>query len=409
MKKILACSILLLFSIPILSQWVVYNTSSPTIFRCLSFPNASNGFAGGGDSTTGKAAIFYTADGGMNWAAATIVPQNIYNINGMTGINADSAYAVADSGRVLRKTTLNGSWDTVARAGKTNLRAIFFLNYDTGFVCGDNGALYKTINAGASWDTLNSGTTQTIRSIYFVNDTTGFFAGDGGIIKKTTDGGTIWTFLVNPYFGFFNARSISFINATNGFIAGASGKMIATTDGGATFSTAATGLTTAGLNAISFANPVGGIVVGDSGKIYRTDDGGAIWTDYGSGTVKVNLDAVYCVSSSIIFAAGGAGRILSTTSAALSASERTFSISFKAYPNPFSDRISLDVFAEQNSRIEVILLDLLGREMPLYSGDLPAGEQTLKFDLNELLLAQGVYFIRLRSEKSSSAVKLIKK
>jgi photosystem II stability/assembly factor-like uncharacterized protein len=71
-----------------------------------------------------------------------------------------------------------------------NLNTIYFTDANTGYAVGDSGIIIKTINGGVSWTVQPSGTASHLMSVYFTDANTGYVVGDNGIILKTTTGGT---------------------------------------------------------------------------------------------------------------------------------------------------------------------------------------------------------------------------
>ncbi|MBE0642485.1 MAG: hypothetical protein IH600_00215 [Bacteroidetes bacterium] len=69
-----------------------------------------------------------------------------------------------------------------------------------------------------------------------------------------------------------------------------------------------------------------------------------------------------------------------------------------ARPNPFSDHMSITIFASVPTRISVTVVDLFGRDVAtLFEGEIQAGSRVCTFDASRsgAHLASGRYFIRL--------------
>ncbi|MEM9051839.1 MAG: M43 family zinc metalloprotease [Bacteroidota bacterium] len=77
------------------------------------------------------------------------------------------------------------------------------------------------------------------------------------------------------------------------------------------------------------------------------------------------------------------------------------------YPNPASQRLSLNIDLMNSQIVRIDLLDAYGRivQSP-FSGMMPSGNQNLDIELNNSL-AVGMYFIRLTADDGSSTRKLI--
>jgi hypothetical protein len=87
------------------------------------------------------------------------------------------------------------------------------------------------------------------------------------------------------------------------------------------------------------------------------------------------------------------------------------------YPNPFNLSSQIKVISKLNSKVKVIVYDILGKEVrTLLDKELPAGEYTIEWDgkdSNGNILNSGVYFIRMLanpdlSGKANSFQKTIK-
>ncbi len=79
-----------------------------------------------------------------------------------------------------------------------------------------------------------------------------------------------------------------------------------------------------------------------------------------------------------------------------------------AYPNPFSDHISVNYSLEENSRVKISLIDMIGRETILSNTNESSGKHRTTFDTKNLSLASGAYFIKLESGGKTAFVKLLK-
>jgi len=68
----------------------------------------------------------------------------------------------------------------------------------------------------------------------------------------------------------------------------------------------------------------------------------------------------------------------------------------QVYPNPFNPATNVLYTLPHRSRVEIRLIDLLGREVrDIYSGDAEAGSHSILLNAGDL--ASGIYFISLRT------------
>ncbi len=75
-------------------------------------------------------------------------------------------------------------WNLQTSNNLNDLNDVFFIDADTGFAVGNSGAIIKTTNGGVNWSSLNSNGLFTINSVYFINSNVGFAACSDGIIIK---------------------------------------------------------------------------------------------------------------------------------------------------------------------------------------------------------------------------------
>ncbi|MBK9479633.1 MAG: T9SS type A sorting domain-containing protein [Bacteroidetes bacterium] len=80
----------------------------------------------------------------------------------------------------------------------------------------------------------------------------------------------------------------------------------------------------------------------------------------------------------------------------------------KLFPNPTTGEFSLSYYLTTNTNVKLYLTYLLGEKINLYSNnDEKAGEHLLKFNLNNLNLKAGLYFVHLEENGNSRVGKLI--
>ncbi|MDX2246461.1 MAG: T9SS type A sorting domain-containing protein [Bacteroidia bacterium] len=83
-------------------------------------------------------------------------------------------------------------------------------------------------------------------------------------------------------------------------------------------------------------------------------------------------------------------------------------LDIKAYPNPFSSIITLEITASETKAIELSVVDVLGREVKtLTSKMLYSGKNEITLDLS--ILDKGIYFCRVKSGENDQTLKLVKR
>ncbi|MCY7408755.1 MAG: T9SS type A sorting domain-containing protein, partial [Chitinophagales bacterium] len=80
--------------------------------------------------------------------------------------------------------------------------------------------------------------------------------------------------------------------------------------------------------------------------------------------------------------------------------------SLKVYPNPVITSSMISFYLQENSLVNIELLDLAGRKIKtLLNENLEAGDHNLK--LNREQLSAGIYFLRIKMNNESSIIKII--
>ncbi len=81
------------------------------------------------------------------------------------------------------------------------------------------------------------------------------------------------------------------------------------------------------------------------------------------------------------------------------------------YPNPVADKLQIDVFAQEEGRLDITVHDLSGRKLcDIYYGFISGGRQEFIWNLNSesgVELADGIYICRLRFNNSELTRKIV--
>ena len=78
-------------------------------------------------------------------------------------------------------------------------------------------------------------------------------------------------------------------------------------------------------------------------------------------------------------------------------------------PNPLGEALTVSFELPAARNVNVHLFDMKGRVIKLlHSGEVAPGLQEMRFEVDDLELAPGTYFLRLRSERAVITRKLIK-
>jgi photosystem II stability/assembly factor-like uncharacterized protein len=282
-------------------------------------------------------------------------------LNGAVLLDSGIAFAVGDTGVIVKSTDAGATWDLLNSGTSTTLHGVYFLGADEGVAVGDSGTILRTTDGGGSWQNVASGVVDSLRSVSF-SGTNGICGGDSQDILYSTDSGASWQISQSGFFGggFLGAQML---DATTGFVAGQNSIFQAlvgtSTDGGSSwafqpfyfdgneggandvfFLNQNTGLvsgsvfdgrgaiartTDAGLNwstlffdqaieGITFPAPTSGFAVGAGGRIVHSTDSGATWIDQTSGTTASLHDVAFASDALTGITVGDGGVILRTMS-----------------------------------------------------------------------------------------------
>src|SRR4029077_4094531 len=161
----------------------------------------------------------------------------------------------------LSSLTLFGQWSPVDSGTTSNLNGVSLLDAGTAYVVGDTGAILKSTDAGATWTPLASGTSNTLHGIYFLDPNEGVAVGDSGTILRTTDGGAAWQSIASGVGD--NLRSVSF-NGVNGICGGDSQDILYSTDSGASWQVSQSGFFGGGFPGAQMLSAAIGFVAGQN-------------------------------------------------------------------------------------------------------------------------------------------------
>jgi photosystem II stability/assembly factor-like uncharacterized protein len=413
MKK-LFCILMFLIPIVVFPQWQLnYPLPTGNTLSSVWFTNANTGYAVGDAGT-----IIKTNNGGSNWTIGTSGTN--YHLTSVFFTGADTGYAVGLGGTILKTIDAGTTWDSLSSGIVYYLLSVHFADASTGFAVGQSGTILKTSNGGALWTNQSQPITYDYNSVYFINADTGYIGGGdmpdpedetiGGILN-TNNGGTLWTETSRENEAL---TSVYFTNANTGYAVGYweyyghngypnphGTVIIKTTNGGANWTEQTSGISNA-LYSVYFINADTGYAVGDSGTIIKTTNGGELWTKQTSGTSKY-LTSVFFVNSDTGYAVGAGGIILKTTNGGgMGIDEFPVSLKLlKIYPNPATDKITVETFATQGQS-QLSIMNLNGQEV--LTSQLT--KKNIIIDISGL--SCGVYVVKLIGSKGMQMGKFVK-
>ena len=339
-------------------NWFVQLTVPATSLNAICVIDSNIIYAGG---SNGNGQLYKTTNGGTNWTslgAPSIITDMVF-------MNKDSGYYCSDLIGADVRTTTNGglNWTVRISGIAAQTQRIFFLNYNTGY-CGANFNLYKTTNAGLSWALINN-FSETVNSIFFLNFNTGWIGATNDKIYFTSNAGVNWLQQITPPLA-GTTTDIFFIDSQTGWAGNRSIYIFKTINGGTNWGYQRD-------TSRSFR-----ISILDSQKGW-TGDAGISGTINGGGSI---------VGIQII-----GDRI--PVSFAL----------YQNYPNPFNPTTTIKIDVAKASNINLIIYDLLGRELYRDNEYLKAGNFSFTWDASEY--SSGMYFYRFEADNFSETKKMI--
>jgi N-acetyl-anhydromuramyl-L-alanine amidase AmpD len=109
---------------------------------------------------------------------------------------------------------------------------------------------------------------------------------------------------------------------------------------------------------------------------------------------------------SAVYTGNGQTVDLTPTSIANTSNETAINI----YPNPFTNATTITYSLTQNSTVSIQLLDVLGKQIQLYSNNNQnIGKHQIAINANELGLSKGMYFLKLMVNEEVTTTKVILK
>lgn len=380
-------------------------------YQSAYFTDSITGYIVGYNYDPPEGIILTTTNGGLTWT-----DQMVDNSAGLLDVfftNANTGYAVGNSGTILKTTDAGIHWTDHSVSSDCYLGSVVFTDDITGFAVGGRypmpedefGVVYRTIDGGITWN----GTffNHALRCITFANHDTGYAVGLGGTVLKTTDGGENWTRLNSGYT--FDLWSVDFTDANTGYaISNDNGSLLLrTSDGGNSWTIDILDPGYLWIVSLYFASPNTGYILGYdflnyTGLMLKTINGGSDWTTQKVPTPGY-LNSIFFPDENTGYVVGDNGVILKTTNGSELGLFDVPQVSqmLTIFPNPVKDK-----FIVESSSI------LTHAELTLFSinGQAILTKRTTndKTELDISMLPPGVYFVQIKSDRSIEKGKIIK-
>lgn len=304
--------------------------------------------------------IIRTMDGGMSWEYIyTGFNEGSTQYSSLCFPSKDTAYVIGND-HVIRSTDAGETWTEVLVYDNLGFGYMRFFDNNTGIVH-NSGDIFHTYDAGQTWEhTTQNGPGG---DAYFLNPDTGYTVLSYGELRRTLDGGVTWH-TVNVFYPYIH--DVYFLDHNNGYACGQYGALFKTTDAGETWTTQVTGTD----NYILFVNMI------DTSTVFAGGEGGMLLKYESEFPVEIPEEMP--------------GEFL-----------------LQAFPNPFSDLITLGFTLDKPSKVKLDLFDLSGKLVKTRNlSQFPAGEHLVTLRGNEL--PEGVYILSLTVGNKKESVKLVK-
>lgn len=369
-------------------EWERLLYNNPLNFNDISFVNENEGFALRGRSFIGQS--IKTNDGGYTWQEDTLIPdQEFYHLR---SINQTLFYISTDNN--LLKTSDGGqTWEII----ELNLEmSNWYINdfsvpsENTLYLCNDSSVLYKSVDGGYNWDRITFTEYHKFSISYFYDDDFGWLVDDyTGFLLRTTDGGSSWTSMkVDPSHTWVPS-SIYFINENVGFITTEMGFVYRTTDGGDNWEEVFETETTF-RPIFYFVNETMGYFI-NRHYIFISEDAGLTWTEYQLLTGNATCASFLNTNSWI----AGMYDLMAINKYITDINDISVAdLSFKLYPNPATDKITISTeILLNNAEVYIytisgslVSVTIIGSNMEVDISDLPRGSYLLKIKTAETSL-----------------------
>jgi photosystem II stability/assembly factor-like uncharacterized protein len=307
--------------------WARSSTGLISDISDVAVADADNAWAVGGDIYGKRGFVLRTSDGGGSWRQLPIEGARSSATPGLVSIccfGHDNVWAVGAQGVVYRSRDGGESWlrRQVVPAKDCTLTDVCFVDASMGWATGyrepeDQAIILRTTDGGQTWSSYAPPGAELLSKIDFTDRLHGWTAGSGGefgesVLLRTMDGGATWTRLSGEWRrrgG--NIGPLDFIDAFQGWFVDWD-TVWHTIDGGLTWQKAQLSESQT-ISDLAFTDADHGWAVGTG--ILETQDGGQTWRTLAVRLYfGADLTTVACVDRQHVWAGGGGGAILFTSS-----------------------------------------------------------------------------------------------
>lgn len=346
----------------------------------------------------------YTSTNFKTWKHSGLEGLSLYSLE----INPENDHIYVGLSRAIYRSTDNGeTWQQIDFNFVDNVTCLYF-SRNKDLFAGIWGGIFKSSDGGVTWKRVHtcSGTMNVTSIIDAGNGI--LFAGitgwmGGGGVYRSDDNGDNW-----EHIGLDNAYIQSLaIDSKGTLFAGSIGNFHSYEEG--VYKSSDLGET---WKFCSYSNAMSLVIDADNilyrttnydsgpGGMFRSNDEGATWERIASGMSDPRVYYLHLSRLGFLYAYGNSTGELyrSAQPVATGILNSKISLSLKAYPNPFTDKLQIGGLTSDRATISIS--DLLGKEVyrGVYTGD--------AINLSHLL--PGVYILNVKADGKSGAYKIVK-
>lgn len=400
--------------------WKQIPSPTDNFLRTLYFSDSLKGWVGGDSGD-----IFFTNDGGINWAQQQTNTTN--RIMRLFFLDENRAWALAWAdagsdentffGTEILKTTNGGLvWNSELYREENNfMRGIYFLDTLNGFMGGAPGQFLMTTDGGSNWEPaeIDSGAFShfPVINFKFYDELYGFACGGqfdiAGVIWKTTNGGENWATINPQYIPADQVWDMHFFDSLNVLAIGGDPDIFGvgfmqSSDAGNSWNYFEVGVFGQAQSVSFRTQNEGWGVVPLTESFVTTFDYGNNWVEYPASENSRLYDIVF-TDSLTGFAVGEGGVILKYKYQSpdnINNESKLLVNDFKLYqnyPNPFNPSTKINYSLSRSAEVSIHVYNLLGTFIEtLVEGYKLNGEHSVVWNAKDR--SSGIYYLQMNVE-----------
>ena len=391
------------------SDWTASGSGITSKTICALWSTGSNVIAGTSDG------LNVSTDGGASWGSdAHFLNTTMYGFASL----GNRIYAATGGKGVFASTDQGASWfDANGNFPVSGWVPVYSVAADSPYVyIGAGAGVYRSSDNGSTWEPAKNGMTDSVAYAMCAANGT-LFAGTSTLMYVSTNHGTTWSASTN---GLRSYKVLSIVSVDGAVLAayafGGNPTVYKTTDNGQSWYPVSQGLATYSTTIQTLCVDGHNVFGGTSANgVWLSTDTGENWADVSNGLSGPGLDvAALTAAGGYLYAGMERGGVWKRPLSEMIVSvngrgQPSLATEFRLeqnYPNPFNPKTVISGQWTADSRIRLVVYDILGRELAvLADGKYPAGKFT--FTLDGTHLSSGVYLCRLTAGAHSAVMKML--